>query len=171
MSSLVSVNIIPVTMPVTADVVSVDEARTYAALGENFTDDFIKVLIAEARILLEKYTCQVFLPSNVTSTYKQYGSGDCIILGYCNGIDVNTIDGLPTDSELEGDGDQWYLNTTAKKVKLSYQAGYETVPENIKIAVLKQVAWDTMHFGDELSGDVCPEAKILLSQFTAHIWE
>lgn len=168
MSRLISIDISPI--DVDNDIVSVDEARFHAALGDNFSYDLVKAFIATARMKIERYTGIVMIPSIVTSLYRQQGYGDCISLSYCNNIS-GTVTGLPSGTALKGSGYQLYIDTTEKEVSLTYTAGFAVVPDIFKQAALKQIAWDTMHFGDESVSDYCPEMKLLLSQFRSHIWE
>ena len=177
MSRLLSIDIEPIIQDgqTLTDVVTSAQAKDYAVLGDNF-DNWINIFIASARMKLERYTALVFIPSTIKALYAQEGCGDRILLGYCNNMDsLKDGDGndLPADIILKGYGNQLYLDTTRHEVTLSYTAGFATgtAPEIIKHAVLKQIAWDTIHFGDENSADVCPEAKNLLSQFRAYVWE
>lgn len=166
MSNLISINITP-TDP-TTDVIPLETAKKYVVADFDERDEFIDTMIASARQRLERYACLVFLPSKVECIYKQYGCGDQIDLGYCNGIDLKSVEGLPDGLVIEGFGSQRYIETKERKLTLSYNAGYSTPPDFVIQAVEKQVAWDFIHLGDE-GLSMSPEALAILQPHRAFI--
>lgn len=166
MSNLIAKTIIPIddALPVSAEDVRADLRIDYP-ISDGLIESYIKSSINK----LQELTSLVFQPSNVKTIYKQYGCGDQITLGYCNEMDPVTVTGIPDDGELDGAGEQWYLETRAGKVTLEYEAGYAVLPDQLKQAVILDVAWRLEHYGDDIAAQISPEALNLIQPFKAYI--
>lgn len=167
MSSLISISITPKT---TVLPVSVADVKQDLRVDYPLTDAQIERYIRSSMQRLERYSCLVFVPSDVKAVYKQYGCGDNIMLGYFNGVDTTQpLTGMPDDGELDGAGNQWYLSTRAGKVTLEYEAGFTTLPDWAFEAIILDVAWRLEHYGDEALDNISPEAMNKIAPFRAYI--
>jgi len=166
MSSLIAKSIIPIgDLPVSATDVKAELRIDYP-----LTDAQIESYIRSSESKLQELTALVFSRANVKTVYKQYGCGDQITLGYFNGVDTTQpITGMPDDGELDGAGEQWYLNTNQGKVTLEYEAGYDVLPDWARQAIILDVAWRLEHYGDDTASQISPEALNLIQPFKAFI--
>ncbi|SEA59050.1 hypothetical protein SAMN05192529_13122 [Arachidicoccus rhizosphaerae] len=164
MSNLISKSIKPKStdLPVTAA-----EVKTDLRVDYPLTDTQIENYIRSSIQRIQNLTCLVLVPSEVTTIYKQYGCGDQVSLGYANDIKPDTLEG--TDGTLIGAGEQWYLQTTEQLVTLKYDAGYETLPDWARQAIILDVAWRLEHYGDDETKQYSPEMMALIEPFKAYI--
>ena len=149
--------------------VSAAEVKTDLRVDYPITDTQIENYIRSSMAKLQELTCLVFVPSDVVTIYTQYGCGDQISLGYCNGIDPAAVEGIPDDGILIGAGEQWYLRTREQLVTLKYAAGYDVLPDWAKQAITLDVCWRLEHYGDDNAASISPEAMDLIQPFRAFI--
>lgn len=60
---------------------------------------------------------------------------------------------------------------TNNRFKIQYTTGYDTVPDDLKQAVLMQVAWLYEHRGEQGLKEVCPEALVIADKYWRAVWQ
>jgi uncharacterized phiE125 gp8 family phage protein len=148
--------------------VTLDEAKLWCKIDLDDDDDLITALITAARQMCEKYTGVSFITRTVTA-YLNNGCGGCYLpYGPVNSITSYTdIDGETVDADLiviVGDKFKQLREPLTDYIKIIYTAGYTTLPENLKKAILQQIAYMYEHRGDSLAGEFSPVAKVILNQ-------
>lgn len=117
--------------------ITLQEAKEYIRITEDSQDNIIEMLIVAARQAIEKFTGLSIKMSNIT----------CIINNPDGEIELpyQPLYGMITStnySNIETTG-LLYKNliTKGKNINLAYQAGFDTVPTDLKIAILDQFAF------------------------------
>ena len=173
--------------------VSLTEAKTYCRVTGTQDDDLLESLIKSSRQALEKYTASSFAEKTLHVTWVESPGEMEIPYGPVISIDaVYRIDeeGEETELELNSDfyvlGDQDAIIKLVKhyysgvaftsSVRVEYKAGYgnaatETLPEPLKVAILKQIATDyelreNIGVGTTLSN----ESKALAAPYRKRLW-
>lgn len=141
--------------------VTLEEVKTWCKLDDDPTDDnLISALIPAARIVCEQYANLSFIPKTVKATIYN-GLGEIRLpYGPVNG-DVTSYkdeDGaVITDYKLS--------EAREGRITAEYNAGYSTLPDNLKIALLMQIAFMYQNRGDEKAASGVSEfAKLILKQ-------
>ncbi len=133
--------------------VSVSEAKSYLNIDYNTWDALIGTLISSARTKLERYTGCSFATKTLVSTFQVTASNLDIPYGPIQSItSVKSIaeDGTKTalvdgtDYSITGNNFKTirFFNGTNGGIEIEYVAGYTTLPADLKVAILKQVAMD-----------------------------
>lgn len=170
MSKLISVRFTygEITEPVT-----LQEVKDYLRVDFNDDDTLITSLITSSRSKCEKVLGLVLVDTTVNALYKN--NGDLIELFYGpikNDEDGPIIDGVPSGDSVKGwDGNIW-IESTAKELNLTYQSGWDKVPDWAKLAILKQIAWDYESRGDnkiqyvaQVNQPIAPETLEVLNPY------
>lgn len=146
------------------------EIKEYLRIDLDDDDTLLGILIKAARKSCEAYTNVSFVEREVTAELMNqlggqplpYGPvGDIISFKDCNGDDVD-------EDNYKIDGVQFKRVKTCfdGPITVSYNAGYEALPEDLKVALMCQVAWLYEHRGDEqLKTGLSEQSKLLLSQY------
>lgn len=208
MSRLVSISqtpVVPVSEPITLDV-----AKAFLRIDFTDDDDLINALITTARMKCEKILGLVLIDTNIKALYQASYAGHhemrmpawSGVLGTAWGAGrehkrkyelfygpildesgVPAIDGLPDDAEIKGHGTSVWVETYAHELDITYSSGWGTagIPGPVKTAILKQIAWDYEHRGDEASmirkgglattyeTSISPETASLLRPFSVNM--
>jgi len=87
---------------------------------------------------------------------------------------VETIEGVELslsngEYEVTGNNFKALRKPVLDWVKVTYTAGYTSLPQVLKTALLMQVAYLYAHRGDEQSGQLSPDAKALLKPHS-RVW-
>lgn len=147
----------PVTEPVT-----LDEVKANLAITFNEDDALLTLLIKACRQHLEKYTCLSFFPKTVRVILEvrdrmelPYGPVTSITASKNSeeeALDIADVKATGIQFKSVGPG-YW---------DLTYTAGYENLPNDLKQAIIQDVSWNYQNRGD-LNGDVLfsQQAKIM----------
>lgn len=139
-----------------AEPVNLSEAKAWIKVANSYTDDdtIITALITVAREQLEQYLAISIPVKDVTAVLCNEAGG--IFIPYAP---VNEITAVydENDEELDETGYGVTIGSfpqlkypVTSVVKVEYEAGYATVPEALKRAVLMQIAYLYEHRGDEI---------------------
>ena len=166
-----------VTEPVTTA-----EAKLFCKVTGTAEDTLFTILISAARKALEKYTSSSFAEKTLHATWVTVPEDNLLELPYGPTITVSKVywiddEGTETEATLNSDywvyGDQdaivkvskfWSGGTlVSNSVRVEYTAGYghantETLPTDLKLAILKQIATDY-----ELREDISLAGAVVLS--------
>lgn len=124
------------------------------SLSSDFDDDdtLISDLITSARVRLEEFTGLSFIPKTIEIEFTNLAGNFVIPFGPVNEITSLTYSG----DDLTAITDYTTTNNLSKlktplfeNMIMTYEAGYETLPKGLKMAMLKQIAWDYTNRGDE----------------------
>lgn len=139
--------------------VTLKEAKDWCKIDVSDDDSLITSLITAARIMCENYANLSFIKRTVTAKIKNGLGG--FVLPY------GPVIGTPTakDSDNADITDFDLDNSYSGNITVTYQAGYETLPQNLKTALLNQIAWSYENRGDaKVASALSEEAKLILNQ-------
>jgi hypothetical protein len=139
--------------------VTLQEAKDWCRIDVPDDDTLITSLIKAARIICEQYSGLSFVTKTVTA----------ILVNGLGNIDLpyGPVTGTVTYTETDGTAitDYDISDSRCDRFKATYTAGYEVLPENLKKAVLNQIAWMEQNRGDvKLANGVSENAKLILNQ-------
>lgn len=146
------------------------------SLATDFDDDntLIAELITSARLRLEEYTGLSFIPKTWEIEFTNESGNFEIPFGPVNSI--NFLKDSEGDTIAAADYEmsisKRILKTpTWSELVLNYEAGYTTLPSNLKEAMLKEVAYRYINRGDLNVDGMSREAMVLASSYkTAITW-
>lgn len=178
--------------------VTLAEAKNYCKVTGSQDNDLITLLITAARKALEKYTQSSFGHKHLTTTWVTVPENWTVELphGPHNAVSaVYLIDEEGTEELLTANTDYYVLGDqdlriqinqhwlsggaiNMPQVRVEYTAGYgdtttETLPDELKLAVLKQIATDYMlreNIGPSGMSTLSNDAKSLAAPYRRKIW-
>ena len=181
----------------TAEPVSNTEAKLWCKVSGSTEDSIFTILVAAARKALEKYTASSFGEKTLYATWITMPEDNLLELPYGPIISVDAVykideegteELLTLDSDYYVYGDQdvnisvqtiWSTGIKSERsIRVEYTAGYghvdtETLPTDLKLAILKQVATDYM-FRENLSEtqttNLSNDAKSLAAPYRKKLW-
>ena len=149
----------PETEPVTYEE-AIQQANIDDIAGDQ---DLIEAFITTARIQCETFACISFISREIEAVVNNSLGG--IYLPYGPVTDVSSVvDKEGEVVEFTVDGVKWkqLREPDYAYLKVTYTAGYETLPQIFKTAILQQVAYLYEHRGDEKADTFSPIAASLL---------
>lgn len=160
------------TAPVTyTEPVTVAEMKNYLRLqgfideGQSISDfesddTLIEELITSAREMIERHNGISIVSKALRVTITNLAGGQIIPWG-----PVNAIASIKNSAGTEITTDNYTITARDEitcprdcRMVIEYYAGYTNVPKALKIAVMKQVAWDYEHRGTEQDFELCAAA-------------
>lgn len=139
--------------------VTLQEAKDWCAIDVPDNDALITSLITAARIICENYANLSFIKRTVTAKIKN-GLGGFV-------APYGPVIGDPTakDSDNADIADFDFDNSYSGNITVTYQAGYETLPQNLKTALLNEIGFLYENRGDvRLQSGLSEESKLILNQ-------
>lgn len=177
--------------------VSVAEAKLYCKVQDMADDALFPVLITSARRMLEKYTMTSFAQKTLHATWVETPGDNIIELPYGPIISIDKMyrideEGNEEELTLNSDyfvmGDQDAIIRITKywssgdvhenSIRVEYKAGYgdtatETLPMELKLAILKQIATD-YELRENISAGAMTvlsnESKVLAGPYRKKLW-
>jgi hypothetical protein len=142
-----------------AEPVTLQEAKDWCRIDVPDDDALITSLITGARIICENYSGLSFVTKTVTA----------VLVNGLGNIDLpyGPVAGAVTYTEIDGTAITGYDISDGRldRFKASYTAGYGTLPQNLKTALLNQIAWMNQNRGDaKLASALSENAKLILNQ-------
>ena len=177
--------------------VSVTEAKLFCRVTGTDEDPLFAILIKSARQALEQYTSSSFGEKTIHLTFVETPKDDTYEIPYGPVISIDKVyrideEGVEDELTLNSDyyvlGDQdaiikisryWSSgNYTSTSIRIEYTAGYgdtatETLPEPLKLAILKQIATDyELRENISLGGAtvLSNESKSLAGPYRKKLW-
>lgn len=142
-----------------AEPVTLQEAKDWCRIDVSDDDALITSLIKAARIICENHANLSFINRTVSAKIKNGLGG--FIAPYGPVVSITSA----KDSDDTDIADFDFDNAYPGRITIVYEAGYETLPQNLKTAVLNQVAFLYENRGDiRLQSGVSEEAKLILNQ-------
>ncbi len=145
--------------------VTLAEAKNYCRVTITADDALINLLIASARETIEVATGLSLVPKDVISYFNNIGGNFEIPFGP---IDVATLqlfdmgqDGMEiaaADYILIGDQFPKLVFPKYADFKATYEAGYTTIPSDLKLAILDQVSYDYENRGLDSDSGICQKS-------------
>lgn len=151
----------------TTEPVTIEEAKLFCHVTGSEEDEMFSLLISAARKAMEKYTSSTFAQKTLHATWVVMPDDKLLELPYGPVISVDNVylvDEEGTEEELTLNDDYWVygnqdaivkistywvtsLDENTSTVRVEYKAGYgdtstEPLPDELKLAILKQVATD-----------------------------
>ena len=132
--------------------VTVAEMRDYLNIDFSTWDSLLSTLISGARSKMERYTGCTFGTKTLISTFQQVGSNLDIPYGPVQSItSVKSISETGTKTTLVNGVDYLITGNNFKNIRfnyidtpveIEYVAGYDPLPVDLKVSVMKQVGMD-----------------------------
>lgn len=145
--------------------VSLTEAKAWCRIDVNDENSLITSLITAARIMCEQYTNISFITRTVTAVLNNSCGNIFLPYGPVTGT-VTTVDrdgNAIADVKIYGSVFKFIESPCDDYMKVSYTAGYTTLPPNLKTAVLSQIAWMYENRGDaNVAGMLSVGSKMIL---------
>jgi uncharacterized phiE125 gp8 family phage protein len=179
----------------TVEPVTTAEAKLACKVTGTADDTLITILIKAARQAIEKYTSSSFAEKTIYATWVVMPEDKLLELPYGPIISVDKvylIDEEGTEEELTLNSDYWVygdqdaivkistywvtsLDNNTSTVRVEYTAGYgnaatETLPEPLKLAILKVIAKWYEHRGDGTDGVLDNEDKKCAAPYRKKLW-
>lgn len=138
--------------------VTLQEAKDWCRIDVSDDDALITSLIKAARIICEQYSGLSFVTKTVTA----------ILVNGLGNIDLpyGPVTGDVTYTETDGTAIDYDISDErCERFKAVYSAGYETLPQNLKTALLNQIAFMYDHRGNEdVSNTISLPSRLILNQ-------
>jgi len=177
--------------------VSVAEAKLYCKVQDSADDTLWPILITSARRMLEKYTMTSFAEKTLHATWVEVPRTNYVELPYGPVISIDhiyRIDHEGNEEELVLNSDYYVMGDQDAIIKITsywssgmvyvnsirceYKAGYgnaatETLPQELKLAILKQVATDyelRENIVQGITTVLSNESKILANPYRKKLW-
>lgn len=158
------INSVQIVSDAVVEPVSLTDAKTWMRIDYDTDDDLIGDLISSARKHIEKLCGVNFVNKLMRTNFTLSGTTNdvwMVDLPYGPLICVNelkfktgftTYDILVKDTDYEQLGGKLWLYTKGTYI-CTYQAGYGSVPDDIKSDILTLVAWSYDNTGKKFTGD------------------
>lgn len=177
--------------------VSVAEAKLYCKVQDSADDTLWPILITSARRMLEKYTMTSFAEKTLHATWVEVPRTNYVELPYGPVISIDhiyRIDHEGNEEELVLNSDYYVMGdqdaiikitsywssgmVSVNSIRVEYKAGYgnaatETLPGDLKLAILKQVATDyelRENIVQGITTVLSNESKILAAPYRKKLW-
>lgn len=145
--------------PVTEPVI-LQEAKDWCRIDINDDDVIVTLLIKAARKVCERYANLSFVPRTITARLKNGAGGINLPYGPLVGNIITVTDKDGNSLLTVFDLDNGYSGI----ITLTYNAGYTILPEDLKNALLCQIAWMYKNRGDaRVAGNVSELSKLILN--------
>lgn len=152
-----AVPIAPIVEPVT-----VAEAKSYCRVTTSAEDDLFAILIKSAREAVEVATGLSLIPKDVTTYFNNISGNFEIPFGPIDiatfelfDMEQNALEITGTDLQLIGDEFPKLVYPHYGNLKATYEAGYVTIPTDLKLAILDQVSYDYENRGLDSDTGIC----------------
>lgn len=147
----------PITEPVT-----VAEAKAYCRVSTSTEDTLFSTLITQAREAVEVATGLSLIPKGITTYFNNISGNFEIPFGPIDietfelfDMEQNALEVTGTDLQLIGDQFPKLVYPKYANLKAVYEAGYTTIPTDLKVAILDQVSYDYENRGLDADTGIC----------------
>jgi uncharacterized phiE125 gp8 family phage protein len=152
-----AVPIAPIVEPVT-----VAEAKSYCRVTTDAENDLFAILIKSAREAVEVATGLSLIPKDITTYFNNISGNFDIPFGPIDistfelfDMEQNALEITGTDLQLIGDEFPKLVYPRWGNLKATYEAGYVTIPTDLKLAILDQVSYDYENRGLDADTGIC----------------
>ena len=155
-----AVPIAPITEPVT-----LAEAKLYCRVTTSAEDTLITLMITQAREAIEVATGLSLIPKDITTYFNNVSGNFEIPFGP---VDIDTFelfdmeqDALEiTTPNLQLIGNEFpkLVSPRYANLKATYEAGYTTIPKDLKLAILDQISYDYENRGLDGDSGICEKS-------------
>lgn len=139
----------------TQECITVAEAKQYCRVSNNVEDDLFVDLIIQARQIVEKCTNIKLVPCQVDVWFNNGGGNFQLPFGpvtYILGMWDQQNNQIPsTTYRLMGAQYPIVRYPLYGEIKISYMAGYDCVPTDLKVAMLDQINYDYENRGMDVN--------------------
>lgn len=144
--------------------VTTTEAKNFCRIDVTDDDTLIGSIITAARQVCENYSGISFITRTITATLQNSCGNIYLPYGPVSTIssyldrDGNAIN----DPKVYGEKFKFIQYPTDDYLKVTYSAGYSTIPPNLKTALLNQIQWMYDNRGQESANRIAPGAEMIL---------
>lgn len=149
--------------------VTLQEAKDWCKIDIPDDDVLITSLITAARIICEQHSNTSFITRTVSARLNNGLGGMYLPYGPVTGNLISILD----DDSVAIDTNNFSVRNASFKqlytpfnsiITVSYTAGYEVLPWNLRVALLNQIAWMYENRGDStVAGKLSEQAKLILN--------
>jgi len=157
--------------------VTVPEMRDYLNIDFSNWDSLLTTLISGARSKMERYTGCTFATKTLVSTFQQVSSNIDIPYGPIQSVtSVKSIDESGVKTTLVNGVDYVITGNSFKNIRfnyintpveIEYVAGYDPLPVDLKVAIMKQVGMDFEFRENVMDSSYTTELSNGAKQFSA----
>lgn len=152
--------------------VTLEEAKLFCKIDVDEDDALIEdVLIPAARQMCEDYSNIGFVRRTITATFNNGNGGYYLPLGPVYGTPTGVNEygtALTTLNIPEGTWRQ-VLEPRLERMSVTYEAGYETLPQKLRTALLNQIMFLYDNRSQGVDGAMSHEAQLILNPLR-RIW-
>mgnify|MGYP000032051348 FL=1 len=155
-----AVPVAPIVEPVT-----LSEAKLYCRVTTSAEDTLITLMITQAREAIEVATGLSLIPKDITTYFNNVSGNFDIPFGP---VDIDTFelfdmeqDALEiTTPNLQLIGNEFpkLVSPRYANLKATYEAGYTTIPKDLKLAILDQISYDYENRGLDGDSGICEKS-------------
>lgn len=142
--------------PVEPAGISLDDIKAHLAISHNDLNSYLtNIVLPAARRRVEDRHNVSLVPRTITAVINNLKGNFRLPYGPVTAItswhDYDGEEVLPTDYEIgsDGDGFPWLVSPLTDYAKIVYSAGYVTIPADLKMEVLQEIAWLMTERGDK----------------------
>lgn len=155
-----AVPVAPIVEPVT-----LSEAKLYCRVTTSAEDTLITLMITQAREAIEVATGLSLIPKDITTYFNNVSGNFDIPFGPVDSATFQLFDMEQDALEIEGTdlqliGDEFPKLSYPRyaNLKATYEAGYTTIPKDLKIAILDQISYDYENRGLDGDSGICEKS-------------
>lgn len=144
--------------------ITLNQVKDWLKIDTTDEDSLLNNITTAARILCEQYTNISFIQRKVIAIVNNsLGSIELPYSPIGEILDLQDVDGNElTDYEVTGVVHKRLKTPEKDYLRVKYTAGFTTLPQNYKTALLTAIAYIYEHRGDEQFGELSPMAKTFL---------
>lgn len=171
---------IKISVEAVSELITRSEAKKHCLITHTDDDTYIDALITQCRKAIENY-CSVKIGTQtliVTAdlcgyeeTILPYGPNQSVSeVTYKNGTSYSTAT-LNTDYEIDGQFQKTFIPYFDARYKITYTTGYTSLPDDLKLAILNEIAYRYTHRGEEQEFKrISEEARKLAQPYKVFSW-
>lgn len=155
-----AVPVAPIVEPVT-----LSEAKLYCRVTTSAEDTLITLMITQAREAIEVATGLSLIPKDITTYFNNVSGNFDIPFGPVDSVTFQLFDMEQDALEIEGTdlqliGDEFPKLSYPRypNLKATYEAGYTTIPKDLKLAILDQISYDYENRGLDGDSGICEKS-------------
>lgn len=160
--------------------ISLSDVKSHLYITHSDDDTYLTTLIGKARKQLEKFTSRAIgAQTKVWTVDLEAGKEYQIPFNPVNSVSSVTLktdigeytaQTNETDYEIEGEFDKIFRCFESGRYKITYTCGYSTTPDDLKQAILCQIAYLYENRGDQNKQGLSEISKGLAEQFIDYSW-
>jgi len=134
---------------VTTEPVTLNELKNYCKIAYSTDDALLTALITAARQVCENYSYVALAQREITAWINNFNGGTYLPYGPVGDIIlVEDLDGNPVTDYTTSGGQFKQILTPFEPLVVTYEGGYSTTPDFLKVAIMAQALYMYENRGD-----------------------